>query len=71
MMIRFMEEHPACFTVLGAPTDSKREKKTRARLRERLPMSFTLEGLRLRWAGSAARRRPAHSGPVMFAEQFR
>lgn len=36
MMIRFMEEHPACFAILDAPAGSKRDRKTRDRLRERL-----------------------------------
>ena len=40
MMIRFMEEHPAYVTVIGAPTDSKRNKKTRDRVVERLANVF-------------------------------
>ena len=40
MMIRFMEEHPACSTVLDAPADSKRDKRTRDQLRERLAKVF-------------------------------
>jgi len=40
MMIRFIEEHPACFKVLGAPAGSKRDKKTRDQLRERLASIF-------------------------------
>lgn len=35
-MIRFMEDHPAYGTILDAPADSKRDKKVRDRLRERL-----------------------------------
>jgi AcrR family transcriptional regulator len=36
LMIRFMEERRACITIMDAPTDSRRDKKTRDRLRERL-----------------------------------
>jgi AcrR family transcriptional regulator len=39
-MIRFMEEHPACIAILDAPADSKRDKKTRDRLRDRLANVF-------------------------------
>lgn len=44
MMVRFMEEHPACVTTLDAPANSKHDKKTRDRLRERLATV-----LRMRW----------------------
>jgi len=40
VMIRFMEDHPAYVTILDAPADSKRDKKTRDRLRERLANVF-------------------------------
>ena len=40
VMIRFMEDHPAYGTVLDAPADSKRDKKTRDRLHERLANVF-------------------------------
>ena len=40
VMIRFMEDHPAYGTVLDAPADSKRDKKIRDRLRERLANVF-------------------------------
>ena len=36
LMIRFIEERPAYTTIIDAPADSKRDKKTRDRLRERL-----------------------------------
>ena len=36
VMIRFMEDHPGYVTILDAPADSKRDKKIRDRLRERL-----------------------------------
>lgn len=40
VMIRFMEERPAYFTIMDAPADSKRDKKTRDRLRERLANAY-------------------------------
>ena len=40
VMIRFMEERPAYITIMNAPTDSRRDKKTRDRLRERLANVF-------------------------------
>jgi AcrR family transcriptional regulator len=39
-MIRFLEERPAYVTILDAPADSRRDKKTRDRLRERLANVF-------------------------------
>ena len=39
-MIRFMEERPAYITIMDAPADSRRDKKTRDRLRERLANVF-------------------------------
>ncbi len=39
-MICFMEERPAYITIMDAPADSKRDKKTRDRLRERLANVF-------------------------------
>jgi len=41
-MIRFMEEHPASITILDAPTNSKRDKQTRDRLRLRLANVFRM-----------------------------
>src|SRR5882757_3033529 len=40
VMIRFMEERPAYITIMDAPADSRRDKKTRDRLRERLANVF-------------------------------
>jgi AcrR family transcriptional regulator len=40
VMIRFMEDHPAYVTILDAPADSKRDKKIRDQLRERLANVF-------------------------------
>jgi AcrR family transcriptional regulator len=40
LMIRFIEERPAYITIIDAPADSKRDKKTRDRLRERLANVF-------------------------------
>ena len=40
VMIRFIEDHPAYVTILDAPADSKRDKKIRDRLRERLANVF-------------------------------
>jgi AcrR family transcriptional regulator len=40
VMIRFMEDHPSYVTILDASADSKRDKKTRDRLRERLANVF-------------------------------
>ena len=40
VMMRFMEDHPAYVTILDAPADSRRDKKTRDRLRERLANVF-------------------------------
>src|SRR5258705_11306079 len=40
VMIRFMEDHPAYVAILDAPADSKRDKKIRDRLRERLSNVF-------------------------------
>ena len=40
LMIRFIEERPAYITIVDAPTHSKRDKKTRDRLRERLANVF-------------------------------
>ena len=40
MMIRFMEEHPAYATIMDAPVDSKRDKKTRDRLRGQVANVF-------------------------------
>jgi len=40
MMIGFMEKHPAYATIIDAPIDSKRDKKTRDRLREQLADVF-------------------------------
>jgi hypothetical protein len=40
VMIRFMEERPAYMTIMDAPADSRRDKKTRDRLRERLAKVF-------------------------------
>ena len=40
VMIRFMEEHPAYNTIMDAPVSSKRDQKTRNRLRERLADVF-------------------------------
>jgi AcrR family transcriptional regulator len=40
MMVSFMEEHPAYITILDAPVDSRRDKKTRDQLRERLARVF-------------------------------
>jgi len=39
-MIRFMDEHPACFAILDAPADSHRDKKTSDRIRIRLANIF-------------------------------
>jgi AcrR family transcriptional regulator len=39
-MVRFMEERPAYITIMDAPADSRRDKKTRDRLRERLANVF-------------------------------
>jgi Tetracyclin repressor-like, C-terminal domain len=36
VMIRFMKERPAYITIIDAPAFSRRDKKTRERLRERL-----------------------------------
>src|SRR5258705_5409572 len=40
VMIRFMKERPAYITIVDAPADSRRDKKTRDRLRERLANVF-------------------------------
>ena len=40
VMIRFMEDHPAYVAILDTPADSKRDKKIRDRLRERLSNVF-------------------------------
>ena len=44
VMIRFMEEHPAYNAVMDAPVSSKRDQKTRNRLRERLANDFRTRG---------------------------
>jgi AcrR family transcriptional regulator len=40
VMIRFMEGRPAYIAIMDAPADSRRDKKTRDRLRERLANAF-------------------------------
>lgn len=40
LIIRFMEDRPAYLTIMDAPADSRRDKKTRDRLRERLANVF-------------------------------
>ena len=40
VMIRFIEDHPAYVAILDTPADSKRDKKIRDRLRERLSNVF-------------------------------
>ena len=44
MMVRFIDEHPACITILDAPADSKQDKKIRDRLNERLAHVFHTRG---------------------------
>jgi len=44
VMIRFMEDRPAYITIMDAPADSRRDKKTRDRLRERLASVFRFQG---------------------------
>jgi AcrR family transcriptional regulator len=40
MMVNFIDEHPAWIAILDAPADSRRDKKTRDQLRERLAQVF-------------------------------
>ncbi len=40
MMVLFLDEHPAYIAILDAPADSRRERKTRDQLRERLAQVF-------------------------------
>ena len=40
MMVNFLDEHPAWIAILDAPADSRRDKKTRDQLRERLAQVF-------------------------------
>jgi AcrR family transcriptional regulator len=40
MMVNFLDEHPAWIAILDAPADSRRDRKTRDQLRERLAQVF-------------------------------
>lgn len=40
MMVNFLDEHPAWIAILDAPADSRRNRKTRDQLRERLAQVF-------------------------------
>ena len=40
MMVNFLDEHPAWIAILDAPTDSRRDRRTRDQLRERLAQGF-------------------------------